>query len=80
MNNELKRAFEYLAQRHRIMKEFIALEEEHDASFTRGYTAGIKSAVLHYGEEIENINRMLEGYIVDDLTIEEDDEICLSTL
>lgn len=70
MNNELKRAFEYLAQRHRIMKEFIALEEEHDASFTRGYTAGIKSAVLHYGEEIENISRLLDGYMVEDIIFE----------
>jgi hypothetical protein len=69
MNKELQAAFEWLERRHQTMKELAESNEQFKSDYMRGIAAGEAIAVKYYGEEIEKIRQLLDGYLVEDVDL-----------
>lgn len=67
MNNELKKAFEWLEYRHETMKILADSNKQFSSEYMKGVTEGQQAAIHYYGEEIQKIRQLLDGYMVEDI-------------
>jgi hypothetical protein len=74
MKKEIESAFKWLENRHQSMQELAASGEQFHSEYLQGHTEGIKTAVKYYGQEIEKIRQLLEGYLVEDVNLDGSEE------